>query len=181
MDPALVRDIFITLIVLCAIALVTAAAIFIYKRRVKKRPGENLAELDYHYNLKPLLMTKAEAYFYFRLAEIIPAGFVIVPQMPFSSVIDRPSSAAANSRIDRKIIDYGIFKTVRSEAFPYQALTPVLLIELDDESHNESHRMRRDGFVNAVCKQIGLPILHVQKQDDYNIGALRREILNIIK
>lgn len=180
MDSALVKDLVIGLIVLSAFALLTALAIFIYKRRAGKRRPE-LPELDYHYNIKPLLMTKAESYFYFRLKEIIPDGFVIVPQMPFSSVIDRPSSPAANSKIDRKIIDYGIFKTVKSDAYPFQALAPVLLIELDDESHNESHRMRRDSFVNAVCEQIELPILHVPKADDYNMGALRRQVLNLIK
>ncbi len=179
MPPESVKDIFIAVIVIGIAALITAAAVFIYKRRIKKR--ENIAELDYHYNLKPLLMTKAEAYFYFRLTEIIPSGFIIVPQMPFSSVIDRPSLAAANSKIDRKIIDYGIFKEVKLDVFPYRSLAPALLIELDDESHNESHRIRRDGFVNAVCRQINLPIIHVQKRDDYNMGALRREIMSIIK
>ena len=180
MDSETVKDLFIAFIILFAAALITVAAIFIYKLR-RRRPDKNLAALEYHYNLKPLLMTKAEAYFYFRLCEIIPQGFVIIPQMPFSSVIDRPASAAANSKIDRKIIDYGIFKDVRLDSFPYRSLTPALLIELDDESHNESHRIRRDDFINAVCKQINLPILHVQKQDDYNMGALRREIMNLIK
>ena len=46
-------------------------------------------------------------------------------------------------------------------------LSPVLVIELDDASHEEESRRDRDTFVDAALTSDGLPILHIPAQRSY--------------
>jgi len=46
-------------------------------------------------------------------------------------------------------------------------LSPVLVIELDDASHEEESRRDRDTFVDAALTAAGLPILHIPAQRSY--------------
>jgi len=48
-----------------------------------------------------------------------------------------------------------------------QAVTPVLVIELDDSSHGRDDRRARDEFVDGVLSAAGLPILHVAAKQSY--------------
>ena len=45
---------------------------------------------------------------------------------------------------------------------------PRLIIELDDSSHNRPKRHARDAFLDRVCGDAGLPILHQPVQIAYN-------------
>jgi len=40
---------------------------------------------------------------------------------------------------------------------------PVLLIEVDDYTHDRPSRQKRDEFVDKIFKQVGLPILHFRQ------------------
>lgn len=172
----------VVLAVFCVV-LAVAAVIAGRRRRSRNKSFVNTGEIrpEYHYNLRRSLMTLDENYFYFILRDILPGDFVIVPQMPLTSVVERPSIKSAVSKIDRKIVDYGVFKAIREKKYPYNKLVPVLLIELDDETHTLSDRVDRDMFINGLCSQIGLPILHVQKAERYNERALTRQISALLK
>ena len=45
-------------------------------------------------------------------------------------------------------------------------MKPVLVVELDDSSHNRPDRRERDRFVNHAMKSAGLPILHTRDTND---------------
>jgi len=57
---------------------------------------------------------------------------------------------------------------------------PLLVIELDDSSHERLRAQRRDRFVDACLGSAGLPILHVPCQQAYDVGQLAAEIQAMI-
>jgi hypothetical protein len=57
---------------------------------------------------------------------------------------------------------------------------PVLAIELDDSSHDQFDRMRRDDFVNAIYRDVGLPILHVPAKAWYSPVDLAAQMERLV-
>ncbi len=51
-----------------------------------------------------------------------------------------------------------------------------LLIEVDDLSHQRMDRIERDEFVDSVCNEVGIPILHIT-----DMIGLEEKILNILE
>lgn len=52
-------------------------------------------------------------------------------------------------------------------------LTPVAVIELDDKSHNQKHRQKRDELLKKICKQTGLPMIQIPAKWAYKTEVLR--------
>lgn len=61
-----------------------------------------------------------------------------------------------------------------------KTLAPVLVLELDDASHNAKSRQQRDAFVDRVFQAAGLPILHVKAQGAYDSAELSRAIERLL-
>ena len=74
----------------------------------------------------------------------------IVPQVNLASVIEKVSNSRFNTELFRNI-DFGIFNADYSKL--------LLLIELNDESHNNSHRKKRDIKVHDICDKAGIKII----------------------
>jgi very-short-patch-repair endonuclease len=60
---------------------------------------------------------------------------------------------SARNRIDRKHVDVLLCSPSDTR--------PILVIELDDKSHQRKDRQDRDTFVDAACQGAGLPVLHI--------------------
>lgn len=52
-------------------------------------------------------------------------------------------------------------------------LTPVAVIELDDKSHNQKKRQKRDELLKSICKQAGLPMLQVPAKWAYKTEVVK--------
>ncbi len=79
--------------------------------------------------------------------------------------LDRKSWQKAFNRIQSKHIDFAVCRA--------DDLSPVLLIELDDQSHSQSSRADRDQFVDAVLKNAGLPLLRVPARKGYALPEIK--------
>ena len=80
-----------------------------------------------------------------RLADIVNVGSMFVEKS--SEWYER------FNRISRKHIDFALAGK--------DDLSVKLLIEIDDYTHNRQDRKERDEFVDWVCSEAGIPILHV--------------------
>lgn len=60
------------------------------------------------------------------------------------------------------------------------SLRPLLVIELDDASHQRSDRRARDAFVDDVCAAAGIPILHVPVGRWGDVNKLKSDITSLI-
>jgi hypothetical protein len=80
----------------------------------------------------------------------------------------------ARGRISQKHADFILLRPAPSgEA---GALEPVLVVELDDASHEREDRRRRDALVDAIYQRAGLPILHIPARQGYDVRQLAAQI-----
>ena len=68
------------------------------------------------------------------------------------------------NKINRKHVDFLVCDNV--------SLKPLVAIELDDKSHQQSNRVQRDGFVDEVFKAANLTLLHIPVKNSYAISEL---------
>jgi len=75
---------------------------------------------------------------------------------------------AAFNRIDRKHLDFLLCDPT--------TLRPMVAIELDDASHARRDRVDRDAFVDKVLDVVGLPLVRIRAQMDYDPRELEARI-----
>ncbi|WP_291366582.1 DUF2726 domain-containing protein [Acetobacter sp. UBA5411] len=83
-------------------------------------------------------------------------GYHVCPQVRLADLVqvsapDRKTYFQAATQVQRKSIDFVVVSEETGEA--------AFAIELDDKTHDRPDRRRRDICVNAVFKQIGIPLL----------------------
>lgn len=72
------------------------------------------------------------------------------------------------NRIQSKAVDFLICDA--------QQMKPLLVVELDDASHDAADRQKRDQVLDEVLHAAGLPVLHVRTSMNYDPRELRRLI-----
>ena len=95
----------------------------------------------------------------------------IVPQVNLASVIEKVSTSRFNTELFRNI-DFGIFNADYSKL--------LLLIELNDESHNKFHRKKRDIKVHDICNKAGIKLItfytKYSNEKEYVKGRIIKEL-----
>jgi len=127
------------------------------------------------YRKKEHLMTKAEIEFFRVLEPIVKNQYYIVPQLPVSKIALTVARGkdyyTYSNKIDRKTVDFVLFDK--------QSFSPIMVIELDDSSHDNENRRIRDNFVDNVMKSIGLKIVHIKTAYTYNTEELSRLVFEL--
>lgn len=80
---------------------------------------------------------------------------------------------------------YGLRNRIKSREMNFvlcskQNMKPLLIIELDDSSHQREDRIERDDFIDKALHDAGLPILHIKAQQNYDSNVLVTQILELI-
>lgn len=136
-----------------------------------KSKDDNSYNLDSRYARKASILTASEYNFLQLLRQIEPLKYEIVPQMALVTVIDKVTNTSYRNELFR-IADFCV---VDRESF-----APLLLIELNDSSHERADRKERDAKVNAICKAAGLPLVTFTLKDDYDFEKVRRTVLRSV-
>ncbi len=84
------------------------------------------------------------------------------------SVVNRRNNMGHANRIDRKHVDFVLCDP--------ETMTPKLVVELDDSSHQRKDRRERDELVDSVFEAAELPILHVPWSRSYDCEQLKQQI-----
>ncbi len=132
------------------------------------------------YQAIPNLFTPAEQLFLSSL-EVALAG---VPVKIFGKVriadiikvrpgLERSDYAGAFSKIRSKHVDFVLVHPLTT--------APLLVIELDDSTHDQYERKVRDAFVDEALYQAQIPILHVPLRKRYIEHNLRAQIIEILR
>lgn len=171
-----------------AVIIVTLVIILINKNKDKKKyqiPAQmpieipeqekdeiKIEELPY---VKKNLMTKNEWVFYKQLKPIADKlNLSIICKTRIADLVDikkgltKSEWQTAFNRINKKHIDFILCKP--------ENLLPVLLIELDDNSHDYDKRKERDEFVEKILNITGYKLLRIRGAAD-----LENKILNALK
>ena len=126
--------------------------------------AETRIAIDHHYEVRPLL-TLSEAKFH-KYLEVVSQGrcrILIKPRLADVFQHEKGDNAGFN-KISQKHVD---FIVCRNDDW-----TPMLAIELDDDSHANRERQKRDMFVNALFASTGIPLLRIDVREVDRIELL---------
>lgn len=130
---------------------------------------------EYPYGLRDEFLSAAEISFYHVLRSTLALDVTIVIKPRLSDIlfVRQPHiNKGALGRIDRKHVDFLLCETA--------TMTPRLVVELDDSSHQKQKTQERDKLVNGALKAAGLPILHVRAAKGYVPQELFKQIQQAI-
>jgi len=151
------------MLILGAVVLILLAVVlFMLKRRSGPRA-------THQYSAKPLL-TANEKEFFARLDEAVPE-YLIQSQVAMGALMNgrhaEGKDFATRSTFDRKIVDFALLD---------EKLDVVLLIELDDRTHNAGKDAARD----AMTRQAGYATLRFESRAKPAVPELRAQILRAV-
>lgn len=108
---------------------------------------------------KKKLMTATEIKFFHAIKDSTPKGYVVLPQINLATIINRSDDHKYQNELFRNI-DFVVFDLETN---------PIVLIEINDNSHKEKDRWIRDKKVESICREADLPIITLWT--DYGINS----------
>lgn len=158
---------FVTIIAIAILVLIVANLLPI---KIKTKPAKKY-DLKRYY-LKSSIVTPVERWMYRIIQEELPNDYLIAPKVgikDFVGITKGQNYIGHFGHIAQKHIDFLICKK--------EDLSPVLGIEIDDNSHQKTDRKQRDQEVNQIYNAVGLKIIHIPTKITEN--ALRNAIRSI--
>ena len=126
------------------------------------------------YERKDPLFSPAERSFLGVLDQIVGKDCRIIGKVNMADII-RPrrslstsAHATARNLIKSKHVDFAVCDR--------KTLQIVGVIELDDSSHGETDRQRRDKFVDAALSSAGVPLVRIPAQRAYTPAEVRQRV-----
>ncbi len=139
----------------------------------KPREKDDKVKLNSKYVKKGALVSRPEYEFLQTLRQIQPDKYEVVPQVALVNVIDKKTNTSYRGELFR-VCDYCF---VDRDTFE-----PLLLVELNDSSHNRSDRKERDAKVAAIAGDAGLPLVTFWMNGDLSYNNVKKTVLrNILK
>ena len=142
---------------------------FINKNNIQNQYNDKENNIDYNkkYIKKEYLLTPTELKFYKILKSITDEmNLVICPQIPLYEIV--------------KNIDYKDFNKIASKSIDFviteQNLKIKLCIELDDYTHKQERRIKRDKFINDLLIATNVKMIRIPVQNFYDKEKLKKEI-----
>ena len=133
-------------------------------------PAEKNECIKTIYQSKPL-MTDYEFSFYQKIKELEEKNLKIIPQINLATVIKKCNNTAYYTDLFRNI-DFAIFTSDFSKL--------LLLIELNDSTHNFEKRKERDTKVKDICESAGIPLISFYSNYPNEKGYVIDRILKCI-
>lgn len=170
------------LIMLLLVGLVALIAVKLgLLRPLERAPVPGKGEESAAYRKREHVLSPAERAFFGALREAVPLAMpglavIVFPSVRLAEVLavdapkgaDRSAWQRAFNRISSKQVDFVVCEASTTR--------PLLVIELDDASHEAQSRKQRDDLVDRACASAGLPILHVAAAGSYNVASLATQI-----
>lgn len=110
------------------------------------------------------LLTKEEQKFFTYLKQLtLKYNYLTFVQVALSQIVQVNNNHNywhLLGKIKQLVIDFVIYDSFNEEI--------ICCIELDDETHNKSKRIKRDIFIDEVFEEIKIPLVHIIRKNDYN-------------
>ena len=135
------------------------------------RGGESKKK-KYTYEQKNFIMSRAEHECFDALMKAVGDKYYVFPQVHLASIINHKvvgqNWKGAFSHINQKSVDFVLCDK--------SYLAPKLAIELDDRSHERQDRIDRDGEVERILMDAGLPLLRLENHGSFDPVELGRKV-----
>jgi very-short-patch-repair endonuclease len=130
----------------------------------------------YTYKQKNFFMSRAEHECYDALVIAVGEKYHIFPQVHLPSIVDSKVIGQnwkwAFKHINQKSVDFVLCDKVY--------ISPKLVIELDDRTHERKDRIDRDIEVERILKDAGLPLLRLENHGKFDSNGLIQKIDEIL-
>ena len=123
------------------------------------------------YAKRPSVLSPSEQRFLAALEKVVGDRYRILCQVRVADVISSAGQGARN-RVQSKSFDFVLCDVSTTEA--------LLVIELNDSTHERSDRIERDFLLTHICQSIGLPIIFQPVQFSYDVFELQGRISTAI-
>lgn len=136
---------------------------------------------------KKRIMSNEEIKFYNLLNSILENKYIIWPQINLAAVINKKNDY--NYSNNYRKFQTELFRNIDFGIFDKETLDLLLLIELNDNTHNNLDRKKRDNKVKEICNKCGYNIIsfwlnkpnkpeYVKNRVLYYLGVLDTKIDN---
>ncbi len=164
------------------VAIIIVLAVFVFLKFIfdlnltNQDDNDKISDDKIPYRRKYLL-TKNELHFYKGLRAIAEKrNYTILTKIRMADLVEVSSECKDSkertkyfSKIKSKHIDFALCNK--------ENLYPEILIELNDNSHNDAKRIQRDEFIKKVMKKSGYELLFVYSIDDLQKKLSERDNL----
>ncbi len=140
---------------------------------------QTTAKQAIRYQHKPYMLTNAEKIFYRTLHKSLSSKFLILMKVRVADVlepekgINKSTWQSAFNRIKAKHFDF-----VLCSLNNYQIIAA---IELDDSSHQQEFRMKRDKFLNQACESADFPLIRFHVKERYDTREIIETVVSNIR
>lgn len=119
------------------------------------------------------LMSEYEKYFYEILSKNFAQEYIIMPQVNLASIIEKIKDFPKQYQNELyRNIDFGIFDI--------NSMKPLLLIEINDKTHNQPDRIKRDLKVKEICNQANIKLItfytKYENKPNYIVSRIKKEL-----
>ena len=101
------------------------------------------------YEAKEAFITECEKKFFDAIKAIVGENYIVQPQINLASIVNKVTADRYRNELFRNI-DFGVFDK------SYKLL---VLIEINDPSHDRSDRKDRDDKVKKICEEASIPLV----------------------
>ncbi|MDD2388898.1 MAG: DUF2726 domain-containing protein [Desulfobacterales bacterium] len=135
-------------------------------------PGDGA--FKFKYVKRSALFTPAERSFLKVIDQIVGDDYRVFGKVRLADIIQTESNRSGSqwqtafNKISGKHVDFVVCDK--------NTLAVLGAVELDDRSHNLSHRKKRDEFVDQALSSAEIPILHVRTASKYSIQTIKRQM-----
>lgn len=121
------------------------------------------------------LLTNYEKYFYDTISNEFSNMYYIMPQVNLASIVNKFKDFPTQYQNELyRNIDIGIFDKT--------SMTPLLLIEINDKTHNNKNRIERDNKVKKICNVANIPLItfysNYPNKKEYIIKRIKETLNN---
>lgn len=169
----LLQQIFFFIVLLAIVEVVIIAIVSRARNRGGRGDEENQWKVPlerYKYLRKHQLVTNAEKEFFLRVQEMYGSKYDIFPQVHLSTFLDASLNGQSREwawrHIHQKSVDFLVCQK--------NTMKPLLAIEIDDLSHSQNDRWKRDVTVEQICASAGFPILRVENHGYFSRTDIQR-------
>lgn len=132
--------------------------------------AEKGAGEPYLYNPKTRLISLSEQKYYDAIVKSLPEKHFVFPQVNLASFIEKTDGSRYQNELFRNV-DF----LVTDDGY-----RPVLIIEINDQTHLTAKRKERDEKVLAICEEAGIPIMKLWTSYGVNPEYIHNKIREML-
>jgi hypothetical protein len=178
-NPIDLFRVFLPLLPLLIILIVVLVLVTLVKRFItgsKQTAAPALPQVQL--NEKFLSFTEVE--FFRILQKIVGGNALIFSQVSLRQLLRLPGNNQTNpgrqiwqNKIDKRCVDFVLVDS--------QSLRPMLVIELNDRSHEQERRILRDNEVKAILQAASVPFFPMPQTRNYDLHKLATQITELTR